>query len=120
MRFFCCQVYNIYVGLGFKILNFEIFVGVTKNEYIRVLKYYDFYGFFFFVGGGGVTTKYDYSEGHSRVCFKVNVQNGNMWWGIVKLQIFLGMHDHQHKLEPSLSKSKVPPPLHGSAPNDRG
>ena len=82
---------------------------------MNIFGYYDFYGFFFFffLGGGGVgvTTKSDYIQGVIQgSVLKVNVQNGNMWWGIVKLQIFLGMHDNQHKLEPSLRKSKVPPP----------
>ena len=50
-------IYNIYVGLGFKILNFDIFVGVKK---MNIFGYYDFYGCFFFLffflfffGGGG-------------------------------------------------------------------
>ena len=30
-------IYNLYVGLGFKFLNFDILVGVNKNEYFRVL-----------------------------------------------------------------------------------
>ena len=31
-------IYKIYVGLGFKILNLDIFVGVNKNEYFSGIK----------------------------------------------------------------------------------
>ena len=91
---------NIYVGLGFIFL-ISIFLWVFTK--MNIFGYYDFCGcflfyfllllFFFFGGGGGRGSGHNLIRlfwGHSRVCFKVNVQNGNMWWGIVKLQIFFG------------------------------
>ena len=88
---------HTYVGsghfIGFKILNFNIFGGFQKNEYL--LGYEDFvaiFFFFFFLGGGGVITKLVYTSGSFLNILgsflKVKVQNGGYFWGLLKFQIF--------------------------------
>ena len=74
-------------GGGVKILNFNIFWGLQKNEY---LGYEDFVDIFW-----GVITKLEYILG-SFPCIlgsflKVKVQNGGYFLGLLKFQIFFGV-----------------------------